>query len=379
MPVGAPPRPNSMVPDKLTLSGGGSMPALGFGTWGIQAPDIDASLRAAVSAGYRLFDLAPVYNNERAVGDSLSALFEEGVLTRDSIFLTSKVPPTHACSRSRILAQVRETLRNLHTAYLDLYLVHWPFCVRNDSPTWPPPISHQLGYSAHQLRQTWRTMEELMARGLVRNIGLSNIGLRRLQSLLASPDLRAPPAVIQVEHHPYNANRELRAFCAAAVPPIRITAYASLGSQARPTKYQKGQPRLLADPALQRVAAHHSVPAASIALGWALRCGVAVIPKSAHPQRIVENAGAVAVARALSDDEVRRLDSLDRDFRYLEAGWRGYAWREGMRIEELYDDPPPYSAWRSLPLLVGLLALCCCTCGTRRWLRGAGKLRYENA
>ena len=350
---------------------------LGFGTWGIKAQDVDTSIRAAASAGYRLFDLAPVYNNERAVGDVLTALYSEGTLSRRSIFLTSKVPPTHACSRTRILEQVHETLQNLRTTYLDLYLVHWPFCVRNDSPTWPPPIAYQLGYSPAQLRETWRAMEELVARGLVREIGLSNTGPRRLRSLLAAPDLRVRPAVVQVEHHPYNANRELRTLCDAAAPPIRLTAYASLGSNARPSKYQKGQEALLEDAALRIVAGRHGLSVATVALGWAIRDGVAVIPKSTHIERIVENSKAMAAARLLSEGDMRRLNGLDRGFRYLEAGWRGYAWREGMRLEELYDDPPPPAepamAMHVPAVLLALLLLCCACMASHSRRQGSGR------
>ena len=143
-----------LVPS-VQLVGGGSMPLIGFGTWGVKPHDIDGSLRAAVAAGYRLFDLAPVYGNEKAVGRTLSALVAEGRITRESIFLTSKVPPADACDRQRLLAKVRQTLADLQTAYLDLYHVHWPFCVRHDSPSWPPPMAYMLGYSAPQLLATW--------------------------------------------------------------------------------------------------------------------------------------------------------------------------------------------------------------------------------
>ena len=214
------------------------MPQVGFGTWGIKARDVDLSVRAAVDAGYRLFDCAPVYKNEKAVGETLAALIAERRLTRDAVFIASKVPPADACDRQQLLATARQTLADLQTSFLDLYLVHWPFCVRNGSPTWPPPMSYQLGYNKQQLRATWASMEELVSLGLVRAIGLSNLGPHRLQALLSADDLRVRPSVVQVEHHPYNANRALKAYCDAAQPAIRVTAYSSLGSLARPSKYQ---------------------------------------------------------------------------------------------------------------------------------------------
>ena len=324
------------------------MPMIGFGTWGIARRDIDVSLRAAVAAGYRLFDLAPVYKNEAAVGETLTALISHGVVTRADLFLTSKAPPAVACDRSELMSTVRQTLKDVRTPYLDLYLVHWPFCVRNGSPTWPPPLAYQRGYNAAQLRATWATMEDLVSLGLVRAIGLSNLGLNRLKTLLSASDLRVPPSVLQVEHHPYNANRALVRYCAQAKPhPIRITAYSSLGSSERPKKYQTGQAALLDDPAIARVAAEHGASAATVSLAWALRHGVSIIPKSTHAERIASNRrDAAALASRLSERQMATLDALNRDFHYLAAGWEGYAWRPGMPLEELYDDPdPPAAAW----------------------------------
>ena len=346
------------------------MPQIGFGTWGLAPQDVDRSIRAAVQAGYRLFDLAPVYHNERAIGKTFSALFAEGVVSRDSLFFTSKVPPDCACDKTRLMAQLRQTLRDLQTPYLDLYHVHWPFCVRTGSPTWPPPYEYELGYSAQQLHATWSVMESIVDAGLVRSIGLSNIGLHRLEALLAHPALRYAPAVLQNEHHPYNANRELRAFCAARSPPIRFTAYSSLGSGARPSKHQLGQPALLDDAVMTRVAAEaHTTPAA-LALAWAVRSGVAIIPKSAHEDRIAANLGStLELAPKLSPEHMRALDALDRRLLYLAEGWRGYAWRAGMTLEELRDDPSPASSygwlWGAAVLVAGGVA---CRCRAQRRL-----------
>ena len=338
------------------------MDQIGFGTWGLKPHEVDSAVRHAVEAGYRLFDLSPVYGNEKEIGQTLTALMAEGKLTRDSIFLTSKVPPADACDRKKILHRTRETLKNLQVDYLDLHLVHWPFCVKNTS-TWPPPMEYRLGYSPTQLRQTWSVMEELVDKGLVRHIGLSNLGLHRLQALLDGPEaLKVRPNVLQVEHHPYNANRELRAYCASLRPPIRITAYSSLGSATRPAKYQHDQPRLLDDPTIVRIAAKRGASPSAIAMAWAIHDpNVAIIPKSAHADRIASNLLETrAIAAVLRADEMQQLDQLDRGFHYLEEAWKGHAWRPGMTLEELYDDPAPSlfgfsSRLRDLIPLAGVL------------------------
>lgn len=199
-----------------------------------------------------------------------------------------------------------------------------------------------------------------MRLGLVTAIGLSNIGVNRLRALTAAPDLLVRPSVVQVELHPYNANRDLMRFCEGAKPtPIRVTAYASLGSAARPNKYQRGQAALLDDPTITRVALQHSTSAATVALAWALRRGVAIIPKSTKPERIAQNRrDALALAPQLSARQLAALDALDRGFHYLAAGWEGYAWKPGMSLEELYDDPPPSStSWGGAHLAVLVLLM----------------------
>lgn len=328
----------------LALNSGASMPALGFGTWGIPPAQVGQAVREAVSVGYRLFDLAPVYFNQPEVGETLASLVEEGVVARKDLWLTSKVPP-QACGRHAVKASLHRTLRELRTPYVDLFLVHWPFCVRDGSPSWPPPLAYRMGYSAAQLRETWRAMEELQRSGLARAVGLSNIGPRRLDTLLASADLRVTPAVVQVEMHPYLQNRELRRLCEAR--GIRVTAYCSLGSAARPAKYQHAaDPRLLNEPALVRVGREAAAPPAAVALAWALARGVAVIPKSVRPERIAANYGAAALR--LSAAQLGALDALDRGHRFLADGWLQHAWVPAQRLEWIVDDPEPGSvghAW----------------------------------
>ena len=120
------------------------MPLIGFGTWGVKSHDIDHSLRTAVSAGYRLFDLAPVYNNEKAVGKTLSALISEGAITRENIFLTSKVPPADACDRERLLSKVRQTLQDLPTLSTLSIGQKSQHCVHAWQPIWPRCLPVQL-------------------------------------------------------------------------------------------------------------------------------------------------------------------------------------------------------------------------------------------
>ena len=277
----------------LRLRSGGQMPQLGFGTWGVPRDAVDGAIRAAIAAGYRMLDLSPIYGNEREVGRTLRALEAEGVVKRSELFLTSKVPPTVACSRDGTLKELNSTLHALRTSYVDLYLVHWPFCIAPDPPSWPPPMKYQLGYSAAQLRATWAAMEHAVHLGKARAIGLSNIGPNRLDILLRG-GVEIIPAAVETELHPYLPEEALRALCAAH--RIHVIAYSSLGARSRPKKYVgRDDPVLLTEPPITAAAAQLHTTPASVALAWALSKGVAVIPKSTNAQRIRENFAAATV------------------------------------------------------------------------------------
>jgi len=287
---------------------------------------------------------------------------KEHAITREELFLTSKVPPMAACSSAAIQEACETTLRDLQTTYLDALLVHWPFCTAPNAPTWPPPMEYRRGYSAAQLRETWRAMEHLYRAGKVRSIGLSNIGVNRLATLLASSDLEQPPAIVQTELHPYLQMAQLRSFCRSH--GIAVTAYCSLGSAARPSKYQSTtDPLLLTEPVLRSVAREANASPATVALAWALAHGLAVIPKSARPERIVSNYAATSLT--LEPAQIRAIDSLERSHRFLAVGWTAFAWKPSQTLQEIIDDdaPPsllPSSSSAPPPLLLMLAAVLLC-------------------
>ena len=285
---------------KLTGTGD-EMPLLGLGTYKSGADELDAAVEAALRRGCRLVDCAALYGNEAAVGAALQRAFARGVCTRADVFVVSKLWNTEHAPAA-VAAACRRSVAALGVGYLDLYLVHWPVCYE--------PGQRPADVPAVPLAATWAAMEGLVDAGLVRNIGTSNFTCRQLAALCAGA--RIPPAVNQVEFHPLLQQRAQRAFCAAH--GIALMGYRPLGNNSSPRR-GAATPDVLRLPAVCAVAARHGATPAQTVLAWAVRAGVAVVPKSVHPARIAENMASLALVPALDADDLRALDALDAHIR----------------------------------------------------------------
>src|SRR5580658_5666214 len=188
----------AMIPHRTT-SDGLAMPAIGLGTFGsdrVSAEQVADVVKGAAEFGYRHFDCASVYGNEREVGAALKEIQNNGV-RREELWITSKLwNDKH--DESDVIASCRNSLDDLQLEYLDLYLVHWPF------PNFHPPgcdVSSRSAdakpYIHESYMKTWRKMEELVELGLVRHIGTSNMTIPKLKLLLR--DARVKPAVNEME------------------------------------------------------------------------------------------------------------------------------------------------------------------------------------
>jgi D-xylose reductase len=252
-------------------------------------------------------------------------------VTRADLFVTSKLWNTDH-EPARVEEACRRTLADLGLEYLDLYLVHFPLAMAYSPPAegeggarfldaaptaTPPP--------AVGLQDTWRAMEALVAKGLVRSIGVSNYSAALLVDLVRYAKVQ--PAVNQVEIHPYLAQPRLVAWCQAH--NIHVTAYSSLGSisYAKFDHFDFKGPFLLEHPAVAEIAAEHGKTAAQVLLRWAVQRGIAVIPKSTNAGRIAENADVVDWA--LSDSAMATLNGLDANRRFnnmVDLFWDAPIW-----------------------------------------------------
>ena len=255
---------------RVSLNDGNTMPVLGLGVW--QAASGKETRRAvdhALKIGYRLFDTAKLYGNERDVG---AAVRESGI-PREEIFVTTKLwNDDHGYERA--LRAFERSRKELGLDYVDLYLIHWP--------------------ESNLRGESWKAFLKLKEEGLARSIGVSNYTTRHLQELLSESP--RPPAVNQVEFHPFLYQRELLEFSRAH--GIQLEAYSPL---------VRG--RRMDHPVIRAIATQRKRTPAQVLIRWSLQHGLVVIPKSVKPERIQENAAVFDLE--LTAKEMERLDALD--------------------------------------------------------------------
>ena len=256
--------------DTVQIAPGVEMPRLGLGTYKAEAGvDVEREVESGLALGYRLIDTASLYHNEGSVGRKLS---ESGV-AREDVFVTTKLWNSDQ-GFEQTLAAFDVSMAKLGLDYLDLYLVHWP-------------------YPMH-MRETWRAMEQLLALGRTRAIGVCNFLPHHLADLAEFATVM--PAVNQFEFHPRLQQPELQAACRER--GITVQAWAPL---------MRG--KVCDIPLLVAIAEEHRKTAAQVSLRWILQLGHTTIPKSVHENRIAENADLYDFE--LSVDEMAAINELD--------------------------------------------------------------------
>jgi alcohol dehydrogenase (NADP+) len=285
---------------RIALSNGaGRMPALGFGTLIPDAALTITATRDALEAGFRHFDCAERYGNEREVGKALQAGLAAGGIARGEIFVTTKVWNTNH-RPERVEPALEASLGRLGLNYLDLYLIHTPFAFQPGDDQDPRDKDGSVVYDRGvTLLDTWRAMESLVDGGKCRAIGLSDIGLDELKAIYEAA--RIKPAVVQVESHPYLPEWELLEFCKekGAV----LLAFAPLGHGMKPG--------LLEDPVIAGIAARVGKTPAQVLLAWAVQRGTALLTTPRSAARAKENFNISALpADAL--EEINRIQTRQR-------------------------------------------------------------------
>ena len=259
------------------VDGSGAIPALGFGTL---IPDPLATKQAtktALEVGFRHFDCAERYRNEQAVGDAMQEVFKAGTIRREDVFVTTKLwNNNHRPDRAKPAFEASR--RRLRLDYVDCYLIHTPFAFRPGDEQDPRDEHGQVIYDdGVTLVETWQALERLVDEGQCKSIGLSDIGLEKVQEIVKAA--RIKPAVVEVESHPYLPEWELLDFCRQQ--GIVLLAFAPLAHGM--------EPKLLDNPVITTIAQRvHKTPA-QVALAWAIQRGTALLTTSTTPRYIQEN------------------------------------------------------------------------------------------
>ena len=258
-------------------NGSGDLPALGFGTL---IPDPIASrtaTKAALEAGFRLLDASERYRNEKEVGEAIQEVFKAGQIKREEVFIATKLWNNNH-RPERVKPAFEASLKKLQLDYVDLYPIHTPFAFQPGDEQDPKDANGNVIYDEGvTLLDTWRALEDLVAEGRCKAIGLSDVGLVQVQEIFEAG--RIKPAVVHVESHPYLPEWELLDYCKKR--GIVFQAFAALG--------HNSEPKLLEDPAITAIARRVNKTPAQVLLAWAIQRGTALLTTSKTPSRIKEN------------------------------------------------------------------------------------------
>jgi alcohol dehydrogenase (NADP+) len=320
------------VPFKV-LHTGARIPGIGLGTFGsdrVSGEMIAEAVLGAASVGYRHFDCAAVYGNEKLIGHALQQILKGGV-RREELWITSKLwNDKHA--EDDVIPAFEKSLNDLQLDYLDLYLIHWPF------PNYHPPgcdvdsrSPDAKPYIHENYMKTWRKLEELVDKGLVRHIGSSNMTIPKLRLLLR--DARIRPACNEMELHPHFQQPELFRF--AVENNIVPIGYSPIGSPARPDRDRTESDSVdVEDPVILKIAERLGVHPAVVCVKWAAQRGQIPIPFSVNRRNYLANLCAV-MSDPLTEEEMLMISKIDRGCRLIKG--QVFLWKENQSWEDLWD------------------------------------------
>lgn len=324
---------NPAIVPKVKLYTGEEIPCVGMGTFGsdrFTPEQVSNAVAGAIRCGYRMFDCAACYGNEDQIGEVFKAAFDEGVVERKDLYIMTKVWND---MHERVEESCRKSIADLQCEYIDLFFIHWPFpnyhapgCdVDSRNPDSKP-------FSVEEFINTYRQCEELVEKGLIRHIGISNMTIPKLEAVL--PLMKIMPVACETELHPCFQQQELFDYLVAHnIQPI---GFMPLGSPQRPERDMC--PEDIADlqtPEMQQIAKAHGVHPALIALKWAHQRGQIPIPFSVHEMEYVSNLKSLT-EDPLTDEEMALIGTLERNNRLVKG--QVFLWEGANDWHDLWDE-----------------------------------------
>lgn len=315
---------------------------IGFGTFGSDRYDekaVAGAVYEAIRFGYRTFDCASVYGNEKQIGNVFRRAFREGLVARNDITVISKVwNDMH--SDGKVIESCKQSLEDLGLSYLDLYFLHWPF-----------PNYHAKGcagdsrnpdskpFFVNDFMIAWRQMEELKKSGLVREIAVSNMTIPKFEAIL--PLCEIPPYANEMELHPSFQQPQLYDYCQSH--GIKIIGFCPLGSPNRPERDRvEGDVCDTQMAVIQELAEKYKCSPQEICIKWAATRGHTPIPFSANPVNIAANLSA-AEGERLTAEEMALIALADCNCRLVKG--QVFLWPGSDDWQDLWDVNDELESW----------------------------------
>ena len=299
------------------------IPAVGFGLWKIPKKDCSSVVYHAIKNGYRHFDSASDYGNEKEVGDGIQKAIKDGLCSRDDLWITSKLWNTYHANE-HVQPAIEKSLKDLQLDYLDLYLIHFPIALEyvpfetRYPAEWffDPAEDNPCMKPAHvPLYETWSAMEKLVEKNLTRQIGVCNYNTGLMHDLISYANIK--PTMLQIESHPYNTQESLIRLCEQY--DINVTAFSPLGalSYVELDMANEQQSVLKQDVVINAAKRLNKTPA-QIVLRWGIQRGCSIIPKTSKEARMKENLAIFDFE--LSDQEMDSISQLNKNQRFNDPG-----------------------------------------------------------
>nr|XP_023013136.1 1,5-anhydro-D-fructose reductase-like isoform X1 [Leptinotarsa decemlineata] len=293
------------------LGNGRKIPSIGFGTWMMTNSSAEEAVKTALSTGYRHIDTAHAYGNEEVIGKVLKEWISSGKISRNEIFVTTKLPP-NGMNPGRVATYLKRSLDALQLEYVDMYLIHTPFGfteVEGELFRTLDDGSVDIDVST-DLVEIWKAMEKQYDLGLAKAIGISNFNKSQIERIIGH--CRTIPHNLQTEHHIYLQQPELIEFCRKN--NIVVTSYSSLGNRGLSALGQD-IPDILSNPTVLKMSKKYNKTPAQILLRHIHQKNIVVIPKSKNPERIRENFNIFDFQ--LDSQDMKELNDLNRDLKLL--------------------------------------------------------------